>query len=413
MKYITSFLLSLLLLLQLPAQTVTKYPIITGQQFGLVVIKSTKAPAKAPLLVFLHGIGERGKGTSADLDKIVNGLPANLKAGIEKYGFIGVAVQSDAAFTLNEPGFARSWAIKNLPVDTTRKYLTGLSWGGGGTAGFIKSSPANAQLFDAAAPIAMTWQTNTGYEYAAAAGIPVWIFHNINDPNGGTLVGASTGYYDQLMAKAPRIKPAITLFNGPKVHGGWGEAYSPDKIPVPAGSGGLIAPAVNLYEWFLLNSSTVRVAVPELAPPSTTQTAVISYTLTGSKITLDAQGSSAYKSCQWEVTARPLSVSPWASFITGARWPIASATFPAEGNYTIQLTTFSNADYTGTTKQASISVTIGTTAPEPPKVVATYDLVRKVISFTDGTMETIVSASMDVAKKIITIVTDKGSTYTF
>lgn len=410
MKYIVTFFLSLCLLFA-QAQVVTKYPATTGQPFGLVVFKSTKAAAKAPLLVFLHGIGERGKGTSVDLDKIVNAVPANLKAGIEKYGFIGVAVQSDAAFTLGEPGFARSWAMKHLPVDSNRKYLTGLSWGGGGTAGFVKSSLTNAELFDAAAPIAMTWQTGNGYENAAQAAVPLWIFHNKNDPNGGTPVAASTGYYDLLLAKSPRIKPAITLFNGPHVHGGWGEAYHPDKIPVPAGSGGLIAPACNLYEWFLQNSSTVRVAVPELAPPTTEQTAVIAYTLTGNKIELDARGSSNYKSCNWSVTGRPASVSPWASFINGSGWETATGTFPAEGSYTITLTTFSGAGYSGTTKKADITVTIGTAPPEPTKTVVSYDLVRRVITFTDGTMETIVSATTDITKKVVTIVTDKGNTF--
>ncbi len=407
-----SFLLLALLSLQGQGQTVTKYPVTTGQQFGMVVVKSSKAPAKAPLIVFLHGIGGRGKGTSVELDKLVGELPAEFKAGVEKYGFIAVAVQSDAAFTLNEPGFARNWAFKNLPVDTTRKYLTGLSWGGGGTGYFIKLSEATARLFDAAAPIAMTWQVGSGFQYVAGAKLPLWIFHNLKDPNGGTPVAASTGYYDSVASWKPAIPATITLFNR-DIHGGWGEAYNPDKIPMPAGSQGTIAPAVNLFEWFLLNSSSTRTPVPVFAPPSTEQTAVISYTVTGNKVNLDARGSSNYKSVEWTVTGRPGSVSPWASLITGAMWQTATGTFPEPGTYTIELTTYANANYSGTTRKASVTVTVGTAPPDLPKVVASYDLVRKVVTFMDGSIETIASAVYELSKLKLTIVTDKGGTYTF
>lgn len=405
-------LLTLLLVLRGQAQIVSKYPATTGQQFGLIVYKSTKAPAKAPLVVFLHGIGGRGKGTAADLERLAADVSNEFKAGVEKYGLIGVAVQSDNAFTIGEPAFARSWALKNLPIDSSRKYLTGYSWGGGGVAGFIKSSPTNARAFDAAAPIAMTGQSGAGYRNIADAKLPVWIFHNMYDNNGGTPPLASQRYYDSLVAWTPAIPPSLTLFDKLN-HGGWGEAYSSDRIPIPAGSQGTTAPAVNLWEWFLLNSSSTRVPVPVMAPPCSGQSAVIGHTLAGNTLTLDARGSCGYKSAEWRVTDRPASVSPWASLITsGARWETATASLPTNGSYTIQLITYSAANYSGTTKTTTVTVTVGI-APEPvKKTVLNYDLVRKVVTFADGSQEAINSATQDVTSKILTIVTDKG-TYTF
>ncbi len=65
---------------------------------------------------------------------------------------------------------------KNLPIDTNRIYITGLSMGGFGTYDAIERYP---HLFAAAVPICGAGDTSKA---ASIASIPIWIFHGAEDP---------------------------------------------------------------------------------------------------------------------------------------------------------------------------------------------------------------------------------------
>ena len=66
---------------------------------------------------------------------------------------------------------------KELPVDTNRIYITGLSMGGQGTYDAIERYP---QLFAAAVPVSGGGDTSKA---ASIATIPLWIFHGAEAPN--------------------------------------------------------------------------------------------------------------------------------------------------------------------------------------------------------------------------------------
>ncbi len=134
---------------------------------------------KYPLIIFLHGIGERG----SDLQLLKReGLPKILD-GDTSFPFIVISPQcplSTEWYYTNEDN-VRSInvmlddAIKRYPIDTNRIYLTGLSMGGIGTWYFAIKNP---ERFAAIAPIAFR---GDGWSPCTAKDIPVWGFHGAND----------------------------------------------------------------------------------------------------------------------------------------------------------------------------------------------------------------------------------------
>lgn len=147
---------------------------------------------KYPLLLFLHGSGERGN----DLDRVLNyGLPKRFAKG-EHYPFIMIAPQcpNDSDPKNREPDTEPKefWATpdtidraKNIidyeierlgRVDEDRVYVTGLSMGGYGTYHIVGRHP---EVFAAAAPIC---GAGDGWlDYEAVAHVPFWAFHGEKD----------------------------------------------------------------------------------------------------------------------------------------------------------------------------------------------------------------------------------------
>jgi DNA-binding beta-propeller fold protein YncE/predicted esterase len=134
---------------------------------------------KFPLIVTLHGIGERG----SDLWKVKGeGLPKILD-GKNDFPFIVVSPQcpSTAEWYYND-GIQQKLdkmidsVIARYPVDTTRIYLTGLSMGGIGTLDLAIRYP---KRFAALIPIA--FRIEDGWNLCAIKDIPVWAFHGEKD----------------------------------------------------------------------------------------------------------------------------------------------------------------------------------------------------------------------------------------
>lgn len=135
-----------------------------------------------PLILFLHGAGERGD----DLQKVAVHGPPKLAASHPALDpFIVVSPQCPEGerwdpVVLNH---LLDHVIKKLPVDTSRIYLTGLSMGGYGTWALIGHSP---HRFAAAAPICgggdpIGIYLSKGSKREAIASLPVWNFHGSQD----------------------------------------------------------------------------------------------------------------------------------------------------------------------------------------------------------------------------------------
>lgn len=167
----------------------------TGKTLLYQFMKPQKVDAskKYPLVVFLHGAGERGNDNEAQL---VHGVPQFAsKENREKYPCFLIAPQCPVSAKwaevnwsanshtipkeVSEPGRLTLLLIETLlkeqPIDPKRIYITGLSMGGYGTWDLMARRP---ELFAAAAPVC------GGADEATAEKIkhiPVWTFHGAKD----------------------------------------------------------------------------------------------------------------------------------------------------------------------------------------------------------------------------------------
>ena len=135
-----------------------------------------------PLILFLHGMGERGD----DLERIKkHGLPKilNTDAG-DDFEFMVVSPQcpSDTVWSSQVAGLSAllDEIVKTRAVDTNRIYLTGLSMGGFGTWHLACEYP---ERFAAIAPICggMARVVGASDKVCALKGVPAWVFHGARD----------------------------------------------------------------------------------------------------------------------------------------------------------------------------------------------------------------------------------------
>lgn len=167
---------------------------------------------KWPVLLFLHGSGERGD----DLDRVKIHGPPKLIAGGKDFPFIVISPQSPNG---------RWWQPAELVallddvanqynVDQDRVYCTGLSMGGFGTWALGFYAP---DRFAALAPIC-----GGGEKYWAAqfAHVPVWAFHGAKDS--GVPLQRSEQMVQAL--KTAGGTPKLTVY--PEAgHDSWTETY--------------------------------------------------------------------------------------------------------------------------------------------------------------------------------------------
>jgi predicted peptidase len=136
--------------------------------------KDYQQQASWPLLVFLHGAGERGD--NLDLVK-KHGPPKLIEAG-KPFPFIVVSPQcpKDHWWEPFELSALLDEIVEKYKVDQDRVYLTGLSMGGFGTWALAAYAPSR---FAALAPIC-----GGGDPIAArrVGQVPVWVFHGAKDP---------------------------------------------------------------------------------------------------------------------------------------------------------------------------------------------------------------------------------------
>ena len=105
----------------------------------------------APLLVFLHGVGESKRGSESDIKLVLKHGPWNNPAA-DRFGILAPQCPHNFIWsTLCQPLTALIYHIqRNFPVDRNRCYLTGLSIGAFGIWSLAVYRP---NLFAALIPI--------------------------------------------------------------------------------------------------------------------------------------------------------------------------------------------------------------------------------------------------------------------
>jgi predicted peptidase len=170
-----------------------------------------------PLMLFLHGAGERGD----DLNRVkVHGPPKLIAAGKE-FPMIVVSPQcpSDHWWRPNELNALLDEIVEKYKVDQDRIYVTGLSMGGFGTWALAAYAP---ERFAALVPIC------GGGEAIAARRIshlPVWAFHGAKDSV--VPLSASETMVDALRKAKSNVK--FTIY--PEAdHDSWTETYDNPEL---------------------------------------------------------------------------------------------------------------------------------------------------------------------------------------
>lgn len=187
---------------------------------------------KYPLVLFLHGAGERGDDNRVQLihgmgdfasDEIMEKYPAFVLAPQcpkdEKW--VNVDWSSDSHSMPEQPSDAMRLTLqliehlrKDYPIDGARLYVTGLSMGGYGTWDALQRHP---ELWAAAAPICGGGDPNGA---TAMKDTPIWVFHG--DQDGAVKVKRSRDMVDAL--KAAGGSPKYTEYPGVG-HDSWTATY--------------------------------------------------------------------------------------------------------------------------------------------------------------------------------------------
>jgi predicted peptidase len=177
---------------------------------------------KWPLILFLHGAGERG----SDVEKVKVHGPPKLVAQGKELPFVVISPQCPEN---------QWWSTETLlalldevggkyRIDPDRVYLTGLSMGGFGTWALAAAAP---ERFAAIAPIC---GGGDRIQARRLRGMPIWAFHGAKD----TVVPLSESERMVEAVKAAGGEARLTVYPE-AAHDSWTETYNNPE----------------LFEWFL------------------------------------------------------------------------------------------------------------------------------------------------------------------
>lgn len=184
-----------LLCVRLFAQSTTKRSLTAanGQFIGFLEFRpgDYESEQKHPLIIFLHGIGEHGNGTT-DLHKIhCCGLPSYIRKGHnmeftwngKTESFVVLMPQLAPKFGGWQSFYVNElidYAKRSLNIDADRIFVTGLSLGGGGTWTYASESQDNAEKLAGIVPVVAPCMMTNGCNIANAQ-LPVLAVHSAND----------------------------------------------------------------------------------------------------------------------------------------------------------------------------------------------------------------------------------------
>ena len=182
-----------------------------------------------PLLLFLHGAGERGD----DLERVKIHGPPKLIAQGQEFPFIVVSPQcpSERRWEAVELATLLDEICEKHKVDQDRIYVTGLSMGGFGTWAL---AAYQSDRFAAIVPICGGGER---YWARAIAPIPTWVFHGAKDE--AVPLERSEQMVEAL--KRAGAEPKFTVYPDAD-HDSWTETYNNPE----------------LYDWLLKQNRAAR-----------------------------------------------------------------------------------------------------------------------------------------------------------
>jgi predicted peptidase len=213
----------------LPEETAkqTKY---LNRKF-LVYTPGTYSESKdkpCPLMIFLHGMGERGE----DLKLVRKHGPPRIVKKKDDFPFLLVSPQclkgekgkgmwrdGKGWWKVEDLELLLKFVKKKYNVDENRVYLTGLSMGGFGTWAWAAEHP---ERFAAIAPICGGGDPKKAKKYGS---MPIWAFHG--DRDRAVPLQKSQEMVDAVRAVKGNVK--FTVYKGVG-HNSWDRAYDTEEL---------------------------------------------------------------------------------------------------------------------------------------------------------------------------------------
>jgi len=194
--------------------------------YVLFVPHDYKGDKPYPIILFLHGSGERVGGTK---EPVAVGIGTAIKKREKDFPFLVLIPRAERTWQASSPDAKRALAMlaeveKDYKVDRKRVYLTGLSMGGFGTWSLAIAHP---DKWAAIVPVCGRGDTK---QAAKIKDIPCWCFHGDADP--AVKVEGSRKMIAAL--KEAGGQPKYTEYPGVG-HNSWDRAYGNKE----------------LYEWLL------------------------------------------------------------------------------------------------------------------------------------------------------------------
>tara|TARA_Y100001933_G_scaffold195203_1_gene195537 strand:+ start:143891 stop:144754 length:864 start_codon:yes stop_codon:yes gene_type:complete len=180
------------------------------------------ANKKYPLVLFLHGAGERGD----DINRVLrHGPPMQIKKGKDFDAYvISPQCPQKSWWTSGEMVKQLDQLLKKIadeyPIDPSRIYITGLSMGGMGTMAMVQAYP---DRFAAAVPICGRGDTKKADKMV---NVPMWFFHGESD---GTVKPEGSTQMVEAIKAAGGKKVKLTTY--PSVgHNSWTMTYDNQEV---------------------------------------------------------------------------------------------------------------------------------------------------------------------------------------
>lgn len=301
-----------------------------------------------PVVIFLHGIGERGPNSndfntlnSASGLLMRHGPPKHIKNGY-KFPFIVITPQLKNNYGMWPSSYIDEVVehVKSyLRIDASRIYVTGLSLGGGGAWAYAEDY---SHKIAAVVPICGGYNTPSKACNISNNKVPVWAFHGDRDTRVNMSKTVNMINAIKACVPAPSPTPLLTIYPGID-HNAWDNAYRTDNS--------LHNP--NVYQWMMSKSrstSTGNVApVANAGPDKNLTLPTNSVVMSGSGS--DSDGSIA--SYAWS------KVSGGTATLGGTSTANLSASGLVQGSYTFRLTV---KDDKGATKSDDVNVNVAATS---------------------------------------------------
>ncbi|MFT3795905.1 prolyl oligopeptidase family serine peptidase [Flavobacterium sp.] len=194
--------------------------VVQKQELGYLLSVPQKTKEKKPLIVFLHGSGE--KGTDTEKLKIHGPLKYIQNHKLDAYILAPQCPEND--YWNAEALYQLILKIqKENDIDPNRIYLTGLSMGGWGAWNLAIAHP---DMFAALVPICGFVDRVPMIENCKLAAIPTHIFHGLLDDV--VSVDYATAIYKKIKA-CPNAKIELTIFDDAN-HDAWTRVYDHPEI---------------------------------------------------------------------------------------------------------------------------------------------------------------------------------------